>query len=120
MLRSITRTVGVTGPDLLRSGGLLTISPGHLVCIQHRPFGQDVVAEHDGTTVDLYTAWLIPPWFNVTVPVRGTTSLLVASTWLPGRRSLTEDLRSAGFTVSLHNTKTFRGFRWSDMPFDMK
>ncbi len=114
----ILRTVGVTGPDLLRSGGVLTIAPQRLVCVQHRPFGHDITVEHDGTSVDLYTAWLLPPWFNVTVPVRGKTGVLVASTWLPGRRSLADALRSAGFSVALHNTKTFRGFRWSDMPTD--
>lgn len=116
----IRRTVGVTGPDLLRSGGVLTIAPEHLVCVQHRPFGHDITVEHDGTSVDLYTAWLVPPWFNVTVPVRGKTGVLVASTWLPGRQSLAEALRSAGFSVALHNTKIFRGFRWSDMPFDVR
>jgi hypothetical protein len=116
----VARTVGVTGPDLLRSGGRLTIAPGHLTCVQHRPFGDDVMVKHDGTVVDVYTAWLVPPWFNVTVPVRGKTGLLVASTWLPGRQSLMKVLRSAGFSVALHNTRTFRGFRWSDMPFDAK
>ena len=79
----ITKAVGVTGPDLLRSGGQLIITPGTLACVQHRPLGDNITVVHDSNSVDVYTARLMPPWFNVTVPVRGKGGLLVASMWIP-------------------------------------
>ncbi len=63
----IIKHVGVTGPDLLRSGGQLIIAPGTLACIQRRPSGDNITVVHESNSVDVYTARLVPPWFNATV-----------------------------------------------------
>jgi hypothetical protein len=65
--------------------------------------------------VDVYVARLVPPWFNVTVPIRGEGGTLVASMWVLGRRKLRRTLQEAGFEVVDHVTWIDRGFRWDEM-----
>ena len=67
---------------------------------------------HQGTRVDIYIARLVPPWFNVTVPIRGDGGTLIASTWVLSRRKLRRTLQAAGFEVTEHVTWFDRGFRW--------
>jgi hypothetical protein len=62
--------------------------------------------------VDVYVARLVPPWFNVTVPIRRDGGTLVASMWILSRRRLRRTLYEAGFDVTEHVTWTERGFPW--------
>ena len=110
--------VGVTTPGLWRGGGELTIAPGSLVCTPGRLTAGASAAQpvrHEGTRADVFVARLVPPWFNVTVPVRGEAGTLVASMWILGRRKLRQTLQEAGFEVVEHVTWTDRGFRWGEM-----
>jgi len=67
---------------------------------------------HQGTEVHIYVARLVPPWFNVTVPVQGDAGTLIASMWILGRRNLRRTLQAAGFDVTEHVTWFDRGFCW--------
>lgn len=114
----VTFEVGLTTPGLWRGGGRLLIAPGSLVCIPgHVTAGLSKAqpGTYRGKQVHLYTARLVPPWFNVTLPVRADTGTLVASMWILGRRRLRQTLREAGFDVVEHVTWTDRGFRWAEM-----
>ncbi len=110
-----TFTVGVTTPGLWRGGGQLSIAPGSIVCTPGRLTAGASSAQpvrHDGTQVDVYVARLVPPWFNLTVPIRGDEGTLIASMWILGRRRLRRTLQEAGFEVVDHVTWFDRGFHW--------
>lgn len=74
--------------------------------------------KHEGTQVDGYVARLVPPWFNVTVPIRGEGGTLVASMWTLGRRKLRRTLQEARFEVVDHVTWFDRGFHRREMNSD--
>lgn len=110
--------VGLTTPGLWRGSGQLAIAPGSLVCSPGRLTAGVSAAQpvtHEGTRVDVYVARLVPPWFNVTVPIRGEGRMLVASMWILGRRKLRRAIEEAGFEVVDHVTWIDRGFRWVEM-----
>jgi hypothetical protein len=114
----VTFTVGVTTQQLWRGGGKLSIAPGWLVCTPGRVTAGVSAAQpvkHNGTRVDVFIARLVPPWFNVSIPVRGDAATLVASMWIIGRRKLRRTLQQAGYDVVEHLTWVDRGFRWSEM-----
>ena len=111
-------TVGLITPDMWRGGGTLWVAPGSIVCIPRRLTARMSSAQpvtHQRTQVDIYIARLVPPWFNVTVPIRGDGSTLIASTWILGRRGLRRTLQAAGFDVTEHVTWFDRGFRCFEM-----
>ena len=113
-----TFRVGVTTPGLWRGGGHLVIAPGFIACSPGPLTGAlsragEVV--HDGRHVDLFVVRLLPPWFNVTIPVRGQAGVRVASTWLLAKHNLRRTLRATGFEVTEHVTWVNRGFRWTEM-----
>lgn len=57
--------------------------------------------------VDVYVTRLVPPWFNVTVPIHGKAGTLVASKWVLGRRKLRKAFkrqRSRSLSTSLRST----------------
>ncbi len=117
----VTFRVGLTTPGLWRGGGKLIVGPGRLTCIPGRVTGAVSAAHlvtHVGKRADIYIARLVPPWFNVSIPVRGQDGTLVASIWLPSRRRLRHVLRAAGFEVVEHVTWVYSGFRWSEMQPD--
>ena len=110
--------VGVTTPGLWRGGGHLVVAPGSLECIPGRltsGVSASHSVRHQGAHVDVYVARLVPPWFNVTLPVHGAGETLVASMWIVGRRKLRRTLREAGFDVTEHVTWVDRGFGWAEM-----
>lgn len=111
----VIMTVGLTTPNLLRGTGQLTIAPGLLLCTP-KPltgyFGKAHPLRHQGSRTDIYVAKLLPPWFNVTLPIRADGEMLVASTWILGRRTLRKALDEAGFEVVEHKTWLNRGFDW--------
>ena len=114
----VTFTVGLTTQQLWRGGGELSVAPDWLVCTPggvtaHLSVAQPV--RHAGTRVDVFIARLVPPWFNVSVPVRGEAGTLVASMWIIGRRKLRRTLQQAGYDVVEHVTWVDRGFHWSEM-----
>ena len=91
----------------------MSVAPGSLVCTPGRLTAGVSAAQpvkHEGTQVDVYVARLVPPWFNVTVPIRGENGVLVASMWILGRRKLRRTLQEAGFEVVEHVTWFDRGF----------
>ena len=113
-----TFTVGVTTPGLWRGGGQLSVAPGSIVCTPGRLTAGASSAHpvrHEGRQVDVYVARLVPPWFNVTVPIRGEGGTLIASMWILGRRKLRRTLQEAGFEVVDHVTWFDRGFHWGEM-----
>jgi len=94
------------------------ISPGSLVCVPGRltaGVSQSRPVRHEGRRVDIYVARLIPPWFNVSLPVHGPEGTLVASMWILSRRKLRESLQDAGFDVVEQVTWTDRGFRMTEI-----
>lgn len=101
----VSFTVGLATSNHWRGSGQLLVAPGSLVCtpgpITGRVSGVGGIA-HTGTQVDLYVSKLVPPWFNISVPVRGSEATVVASTWIFARRNLRDTLRAAGFQVTEH------------------
>jgi hypothetical protein len=80
--------VGLIGPRSWRGGGLLTIAPDSLSCSPGRLMASVSKAhqvKHEGSTVDVYVARLVPPWFDLTIPIRGEGGTLVATVWLLAR-----------------------------------
>lgn len=114
----MTFTVGVTTPGLWRGGGELSVAPGSLVCTPGRLTASASSAQpvkHEEMQVDVFVARLVPPWFNVTVPIRGERGTVVVSMWILARRKLRQALQEAGFDVTEHVTWFDRGFRWGEM-----
>jgi hypothetical protein len=74
--------------------------------------------KHNGSRVDVYVARLVPPWFDLAIPIRGDGGTLVATVWLLARRKVRRALREAGFDVVEHITWIDRGFRWAEMKSD--
>jgi len=110
--------VGIVTPGLLRGVGRLSVAPGTIVCTpgtMTQGLGSAHPVRHEGNRVDVYVARLVPPWFNVSVPIHGKGATLIASMWLLGRWKLRRALEAAGFDVVEHVTWTDRGFRWNDM-----
>jgi hypothetical protein len=102
-----TFRVGLTLPGFRRGGGTLWVAPGSIVCIPGRLTAlADHVqpVAHQGNQVDIYTTRLVPPWFNVTVPIRGAGGTLLAVIWILGRRKLRQTIQAAGFDVTEHVT----------------
>lgn len=113
-----TFKVGLTTPGLWRGSGLLTVAPGSVVCSPANVTKRVSSAEPvvlNGHNIDIFVAKLVPPWFNVTIPIRGTDGLLIASTWIFARGKLRQTFQSAGFEVTEHVTWTDRGFNWNDL-----
>lgn len=112
-----TFSVGIRAPSIA-GGGHLDVAPGFLGCrlgkFTARVSGIDSV-RHEGTTVDMFTARLVPPWFNVCVRVDDGERAVGASTWILGRRTLTRTLTACGFTVVEHHTWFFRGMRLQEL-----
>jgi len=110
-----TFSVGVvTFPGYLRGGGVLSVAPGSIMCTPGRVMASlhgARAVRHEGTRVEIYTPRLIPPWFNVSVPIRGEGGTIVAVTWLLSRGSLRRAFQEAGFEVIEHVTWVYRGFR---------
>ena len=99
--------VGLITSDLWRGAGTLWVAPGSIVCTPGRltaRVGPVQPVTHQGTQVDIYIARLVPPWFNVTVPIQGDGGTLFASMWILGRRKLRRTLQAAGFDVTEHVT----------------
>ena len=71
--------------------------------------------KHKGSRVDVYIARLVPPWFDLAIPIRGNGGTLVATVWLLSRRKVRRALREAGFDVVEHVTWIDRGFSWAEM-----
>lgn len=114
----VTLKVGLITGGLWRGSGELSIAPGLLVCTPGRLTGGVSGAgavQHDGTQIDVYIARLVPPNFNVTVPIRSQGQTVIASMSRFSRRRSCRLLRAAGFAVSEHVTWTDRGFRWIEM-----
>ncbi|MFZ0058691.1 MAG: hypothetical protein WAL35_01425, partial [Acidimicrobiales bacterium] len=65
--------------------------------------------------MEVYVARLVPPWFALTIPIRGEEGTLVATVLLPDRRKVMRALREAGFDIVEHITWIDRGFRWAEM-----
>ena len=110
--------VGVITPGLWRGSGQLLVAPGSIVCTPGRLTAGASSAQpvtHAGMQVEIYIARLVPPWFNVTVPIRGDGGTLVASMWILARRNLRRTFHEAGFDVAEHVTWLDRGFRWNEM-----
>ena len=99
--------VGISLPGFRQGSATLWVAPGSIVCTPGRltaRVGPVQPVTHQGTQVDIYIARLVPPWFNVTVPIRGAGSTLFASMWILGRRKLRRTLQAAGFDVTEHVT----------------
>jgi hypothetical protein len=114
----VTFRVGLIGPRLWRGGGQLTIAPGSLLCSPGRLMAGVSKAHqvrYEGSRVEIYVARLVPPWFDLTIPIRGEGGTLVATIWLLARRKVRQALREAGFDVVEHITWIDRGFRWAEM-----
>ncbi len=108
----------MTTKGLWRGGGELLIAPGVLVATPGKltaSLSSARATTHNSMRVDVFAARLVPPWFNVTIPVHGDAGMLVASMSIFARRRIQQTLQSAGFEVHEHVTWTYRGFRWSDM-----
>ena len=92
--------------------GRLTIAPGLLV---GTPGGwaKDRLAEviHASDTVDIHVTRLIPPWFNVAVPIRGAGGQLVACMSVFALPRVTRTFTLAGFSIRKHLTWLDRGIR---------
>ena len=113
-----TFRVGLIGPRSWRGGGQLTIAPGSLLCSPGRLMAGVSKAhqvKHEGSRVNVYVARLVPPWFDLIIPIRGEGETLVATVWLLARRKVRRALREAGFDVVEHNTWIDRGFRWAEL-----
>ena len=115
---SLTVNVGLLAPGPRLGGGRLIISPGLLVCrpgrLMTRIRDLDEVS-YTGPRVDTYLARLVPPWFDLIIPVRGEGGTLVATVLLFDRRKVRRALREAGFNVVEHATWIDRGFRLAEM-----
>ena len=110
--------VGLIGPRSWRGGGLLTIAPDSLSCSPGRLMARVSKAhqvKHEGSTVDVYVARLVPPWFALTIPIRGEGGTLVATVFLLDRRRVRRALREAGFDVVEHITWIDSGFHRAEM-----
>jgi hypothetical protein len=109
-----TFTVGAdVGP--VRGGGKLTVAPGQLVFVPGaltRRFSSVSQVEHAGQDVRLVCARWIPPWFNVSIQLRGTEKSCLVVLPLTSRRRLREALKAAGFDVESVTTRVDRK-RWS-------
>ena len=93
-----TFRVGVTTPGLWRGNGDLVVALGFLACSPGPltgALGRAGEVVHDGRHVDLFVARLVPPWFNVTIPVRGQAGVIVASTWILAKHKLRRTLQAA-------------------------
>src|ERR1700722_4168527 len=103
--------VGVT-TSKASGGGRLQVEQHSVVCelgpVNRKVSGLSTVKQY-GARIDIYVAKLVPPWFNVSVPISDGENLVRASMWLPGLRKLREALSSAGFQVSVHRTWLERG-----------
>lgn len=107
--------VGITTSNLWRGSGTLYVAPGFLACEPAglaKKLGEARPVRHEGLVVDLFVARLVPPWFNVTIPIRGVDDVMVASRPLWSRKMLRKLLAEAGFQIVEHVTWTDRGFRW--------
>jgi hypothetical protein len=108
-----TFTVGADA-EWIRGGGRLTGVPGQLVFMPDavtRRLGSASPVEHASRSVRLVRARWIPPWFNVSIQLRGTegSCLVVLPSW--SRRRLREALLAAGFDVEDVTTRLDRK-RW--------
>ena len=114
----VTLQAGVIVPGLWRGNGYLTIEPGRLRCTPGQILsflGNSSTVVHQGPEVDIFVGRLIPPWFNVSIPIRGTENLLIATRWIVGLRKVVRTLEAAGYSVKEHRTWVDRGFRWAEM-----
>jgi hypothetical protein len=68
-----------------------------------------------GSVVEVYKARLIPFWFNVAAVINDGQTVLGASMWSFGLKTLVKSLAAAGFEVNLHRTWFFRGLHYSEM-----
>ncbi|HEX4324851.1 MAG TPA: hypothetical protein VHZ77_09515 [Gaiellaceae bacterium] len=105
-------TVGVAARGGVRGGGTLIIGNGRLECQLGRGSRSISGVErvrHEGTTVDVYRARLIPFWCNVSVVIDDGEAAMLASKSAFGLRSLETALTEAGFQVRVHHTWTDRG-----------
>jgi hypothetical protein len=96
-------------------GGKLSVEPGHLVFVPDaltRRFASVSRVEHASRGVKLVCARYIPPWFNVSIQLRGTqgSCLVILPQW--SRRRLGEALEAAGFDVEYVTTRLSRQ-RWT-------
>ena len=109
--------VGLIGPRWC-GGGQLTVAPGSLLCSPGRltaGVSKAHQTRYEGCRVEVYVARLVPPWFALTIPIRGEEGTLVATVLLPDRRKVMRALREAGFDIVEHITWIDRGFRWAEM-----
>jgi hypothetical protein len=71
---------------MMRGGGQLTVAPGHLGFLPNvltRRLGSASPVEHASRNVRLVRARWIPPWFNVSIQLRGTqgSCLVMLPSW---------------------------------------
>lgn len=100
--------------EWIRGGGRPTVAPGQLVYVPDavtRRLGAASPVEHTSRSVRLVCARWIPPWFNVSIQLRGSegSCLVVLPSW--SRRPLYEALEAAGFDVENVTTRLDRK-RW--------
>jgi hypothetical protein len=107
-----TFSVGITAPNV-SGGGQLHVAKGTLICqlggFTKRLAGVERV-RHNSNTVDVFRARLIPFWFNVSTLISDGKTVVRASLWSFGFRSLVDTLGAAGFSVQVHRTWFFRGY----------
>jgi hypothetical protein len=101
--------------ERIGGGGRLTVAPGQLVFepdVVTRRLGSAASVEHASRTVRLVRARWIPPWFNVSIQLRGPegSCLVMLPSW--SRRRLRDALDAAGFDVEDVTTRLDRK-RWS-------
>lgn len=93
-------TVGVAARGGVRGGGTLTIRSGRLECQLGRASRSVSGVErirHEGMTVDVYRARLVPFWFNVSVVIDDGHAAMLASKSAFGLRGLEATLTEARF-----------------------
>lgn len=94
--------------------GRLTVAPGQLGFVPDsltRRLGAPRV-EHEGCRVKLVWARWSPPWFNVSIQLRGTQKSCLVMLPQPSRRRLRDALQATGFDVEEVTTRVSRS-RWS-------
>jgi hypothetical protein len=96
---------------IVHGGGVLRVAPQRVTLTVDRMtrlLAPEPPFVHTDKNVDLVTARLVPPWFNVAVLLRDGDRSAAATTWLGGRGELRRALQGAGFDVHERTTLVSR------------
>ena len=104
--------VGLTA-NYLNGGGRLIVAPGYLEVRSTRltkRFSGVKSVRHHGSNVDLYTARLVPPWFNCSVIVSDGQRSVLGCFPIWTRKHVAMALQEAGFNVIFRTSLFGRGY----------